>query len=173
MIDITKFSYESMLVWIAAFCIMEFPMRHMFLNYVGGKNLETWYGFKTFTPYGVVLSDLLYTMVGIIIAQRIYGVLYPKGQGNLLKFFGIFLAVQIVGDLTFYVIIKNIKYRNKWVDFFKKYTETAGVNAVVGDSLYIVAWTLTALLVSKISIDILVATIFLFLFLLTIISEGD
>jgi hypothetical protein len=34
MIDITRFSYEAIGVWIVAFLVMEFPMRYIYLNYV-------------------------------------------------------------------------------------------------------------------------------------------
>ena len=46
--DLTKFNLNNILIWVVAFCIMEFPMRYFYLNIIGGKNVEKWYNFKDF-----------------------------------------------------------------------------------------------------------------------------
>ena len=117
--NLTKFSLQNILIWVTAFSIMEFPMRYFYLNIVGGDNVEKWYNFKDFNIYNVIAGDLFYVLVGIIISYRIYNYLF-KDEDNILKFFIIFLVVQIVGDLTFYSIVSNVpvKYDNKWTKFF-------------------------------------------------------
>ena len=145
-----NFSLHNILVWIVAFAIIEFPMRYFFLNIVGGENTKKWYDFKHFNIYNVIAGDLFYVLIGIIISYRIYNY-YFKNENNIIKFFIIFLIVQIIGDLTFYTIISNVpnKYDNKWTKFFKNYGKTAGLYAVIGDSLYIAVWTLIAFLIKN------------------------
>ena len=65
-------------------------------------------------------------------------------------------GLEIVGDLTFYSIISNIpkQYDNKWVKFFKNYGKTSGLYAVVGDSLYILVWTIIAYLIRNLKLDL-------------------
>lgn len=171
--NLTKFSLQNILIWVTAFSIMEFPMRYFYLNIVGGDNVEKWYNFKDFNIYNVIAGDLFYVLVGIIISYRIYNYLF-KDEDNILKFFVIFLVVQIIGDLTFYTIVSNVpvKYDNKWTKFFKNYGKTSGLYAVVGDSIYIAIWTLVAYLIRNIALDILLAILFTFLFIVSAIAES-
>lgn len=171
--NLTKFSLHNILVWIVAFAIIEFPMRYFFLNIVGGENTKKWYDFKHFNIYNVIAGDLFYVLIGIIISYRIYNY-YFKNENNIIKFFIIFLIVQIIGDLTFYTIISNVpnKYDNKWTKFFKNYGKTAGLYAVIGDSLYIAVWTLIAFLIKNFSLDILVSILFTFMFIVSAIAES-
>ena len=168
-----NFSLHNILVWIVAFAIIEFPMRYFFLNIVGGENTKKWYDFKHFNIYNVIAGDLFYVLIGIIISYRIYNY-YFKNENNIIKFFIIFLIVQIIGDLTFYTIISNVpnKYDNKWTKFFKNYGKTAGLYAVIGDSLYIAVWTLIAFLIKNFSLDILLSILFTFMFIVSAIAES-
>jgi hypothetical protein len=170
--NLTKFSLNNILVWIVAFCIMEFPMRYFYLNIVGGDNVKKWYNFKDFNIYNVIAGDLFYVLVGIIISYKIYKYLF-KNEDNIIKFFIIFLVVQIVGDLTFYTIVSNLpsKYDNKWVKFFKNYGKTAGLYAVIGDSIYILVWTIIAYLIRNLALDLLLSILFTFLFIVSAIAE--
>lgn len=171
--NLTKFSLHNILIWIVAFAIIEFPMRYFFLNIVGGENTKKWYDFKHFNIYNVIAGDLFYVLIGIIISYRIYNY-YFKNENNIIKFFIIFLIVQIIGDLTFYTIISNVpnKYDNKWTKFFKNYGKTAGLYAVIGDSLYIAVWTLIAFLIKNFSLDILLSILFTFIFIVSAIAES-
>jgi hypothetical protein len=171
--DLTKFSEDNLLIWIVAFALMEFPMRYFFLNIVGGKNVSIWYNFKEFSVYNVIAGDLFYVLVGIIISYRIYNYLF-KNESNLIKFFIVFLVVQIIGDLLFYTVIKNYPKNNsnRWINFFKNYTKNAGLYALFGDSLYILIWTLVAVLIKDLNKDILYSILFTFLFILSIIDES-
>lgn len=171
--NLTKFSLNNILVWIVAFCIMEFPMRYFYLYIVGGDNVKKWYNFKDFNIYNVIAGDLFYVLVGIIISYKIYKYLF-KNEDNIIKFFIIFLVVQIVGDLTFYTIISNLpsKYDNKWVKFFKNYGKTAGLYAIIGDSIYILVWTIIAYLIRNFALDLLLSILFTFLFIVSAIAES-
>ena len=171
--ELTKFSLQNILIWITAFCIMEFPMRFFYLNIITGENVKKWYNFKDFSVYNVIAGDLFYVLVGIIISYRLYDHFF-KGEENIYKFFGIFLMVQIIGDLTFYTIVSNIpkQYDTKWIKFFKNYGKTSGLNAVVGDSIYIAIWTLVAYSIRNLAHDILLAIVFTFLFIVSAIDES-
>jgi hypothetical protein len=171
--ELTKFSLQNILIWITAFCIMEFPMRYFYLNIITGENVKKWYNFKDFSVYNVIAGDLFYVLVGIIISYRLYDHFF-KGEENIYKFFGIFLMVQIIGDLTFYTIVSNIpkQYDTKWIKFFKNYGKTSGLNAVIGDSIYIAIWTLVAYSIRNLALDILLAIVFTFLFIVSAIDES-
>jgi hypothetical protein len=171
--NLTKFSLNNILIWIVAFCILEFPMRYFYLNIIGGDNVKKWYNFKDFNIYNVIAGDLFYVLVGIIISYKIYKYLF-KNEDNIIKFFIIFLVVQIVGDLTFYTIVSNLpyKYDNKWVKFFKNYGKTAGLYAVIGDSIYILVWTIIAYLIRNLALDLLLSILFTFLFIVSAIAES-
>ena len=148
-------------------------MRYFYLNIIGGKNVSKWYNFKDFNIYNVIAGDLFYVLVGIIISYRIYNYFF-KNEENIFKFFAVFLVVQIIGDLTFYTIISNVpvEYDNKWTKFFKNYGKTSGLYAVVGDSIYIAIWTLVAYLIRNIALDILLAILFTFMFVVSAIAES-
>ena len=148
-------------------------MRYFYLNIITGENVKKWYNFKDFSVYNVIAGDLFYVLVGIIISYRLYDHFF-KGEENIYKFFGIFLMVQIIGDLTFYTIVSNIpkQYDTKWIKFFKNYGKTSGLNAVVGDSIYIAIWTLVAYSIRNLALDILLAIIFTFLFIVSAIDES-
>ena len=171
--NLTEFSLRNILIWIVAFCIMEFPMRYFYLNIIGGKNVEKWYNFKDFNIYNVIAGDLFYVLLGIIISYRIYKYLF-NSEKNIFKFFAVFLVVQILGDLTFYTIVSNVpvKYDNKWTKFFKNYGKTSGVYAIIGDSIYIAVWTLVAYLIKNLALDLLLSILFTFLFIVSAIAES-
>jgi|TARA_B110000259_G_scaffold183182_1_gene228063 hypothetical protein len=170
--NLTQFSLHNMLIWIVSFSIIEFPMRYFYLNIVGGKNVEKWYNFKDFNIYNVIAGDLFYVLVGIIITYRIYNY-YFKNHNNILKFFAVFLVVQFIGDISFYNIVSNIPntYNTKWINFFKNYGKTSGINAVFGDSIYIAIWTIVAYSIRNFSLDILLSILFSFIFIVSAIAE--
>ena len=72
MTDLTKLTKHNVLIWIVAFCIMQFPMRYIYLNIVKGENVKIWYNFKKFNIYNVFTADLFYMLAGLMIKYRIY-----------------------------------------------------------------------------------------------------
>ena len=59
------------------------------------------------------------------------------------------------------------------ISFFRNYGDTAGLSAVFGDSLYILVWFLTALFIKDIESDILLAILFFYIFVCSIINEKN
>ena len=86
-----------------------------------------------------------------------------------MRFVLLFIFVQIVGDLTFALIITTWpkKYSTKWINYFKNYIKKAGYSALFGDTLYVIMWSLTYYLVSKyikqFKVKIFIISFFLFL----------
>ena len=82
--------------------------------------------------------------------------------------------VELIGDTLFALIIsvwpKN--YSNYWVNYFKNYIKKSGYNALIGDSLYIIVWSLTYYFVSNNikSYDIKIFIISFFIFLVSAYS---
>ena len=173
MTDLTKLTKHNVLIWIVAFCIMQFPMRYIYLNIVKGENVKIWYNFKKFNIYNVFTADLFYMLAGLMIAYRIYNH-FLKNEDNIYKFFAIFLVVQIIGDLTFYTFISNIpaEYDTKWIKFFKNYGKNSGLNALFGDSIYILVWAITAYSIRNFSLDALLFILFTFIFIVSAIAES-
>lgn len=172
--SILTFSNKSMLSWIVAFCLMEFPMKYFYIDVIGGPNVAKWYDFKTFNVYNVMAGDLFYVLVGIIITYRLFNA-YVK-EKRFWKFYMIFSLVQILGDLTFYTTITRIIPRTiggKWLTFFRNYGKSAGIFALLGDNIYILVWSLVAYAVYNMPLDIKYAVIFGFMFLLSIIAESN
>ena len=170
--DITHFSMLNILIWIVSFFLMEFPMRSIYLS-MGGESLTKWYGFREFNIYNVIIGDLFYVLVGVIIAYRTYKYFFGE-ERNIVKFFLTFWVIQMIGDLTFYLIISGLpkSMNNKWIQFFKNYGKTSGLNAVFGDSIYILVWLLTAYLIKDLKIDILLAILFAYIFICSIIDSS-
>jgi len=172
MTDITHFSVQTIFIWIVGFLIMEFPMRYIYLNMKNNEQLKIWYDFSYFNIYNVIIADLFYMLVGLIIAFRVYDAIFGKDV-NIIKFFALFLIIQIIGDLCFYLIVSNLpeEYQNKWTRFFKNYGRVAGFNAVFGDSIYIMVWTLTTYIIQSLPLDILSCIFFLAIFVISAIAE--
>ena len=174
-VDINVFSIRTICIWMVAFFVMEFAMRYVYLNLVGGENLEKWYGFRDFNPYNVVIGDMFYTVIGLIIAYRIHSHFFSDVKDPVIKFillFVIFWIVQMTGDLLFYQIVKRINTENHWINFFQNYGKTAKLNAVFGDSIYILVWAITVYLIKDLPNDVLLAISLLFIFIISIFSES-
>jgi len=170
--DITHFSILNILIWIVSFFLMEFPMRSIYLS-MGGESLTKWYGFREFNIYNVIIGDLFYVLVGVIISYRSYKYFFGE-ERNIFKFFMVFWIIQMIGDLTFYLIINGLppSMNNKWIKFFKNYGKTSGLNAVLGDSIYIFVWLLTAYFIKELKVDILFAILFAYIFICSIIDSS-
>ena len=148
-----EFNSKALLNWITAFAIFEIPMAYFYLSISGKNDMVTdWYSGNTINIWNVIAQDSLYVICGIIITYTLFNYLVKKNIINKSFFYFIltFLAVQLTGDLLFALTIKNwpAKYSSKWINYFKKYIKTSGFNALIGDSLYIIAWSLAFYLVN-------------------------
>jgi hypothetical protein len=99
-------------------------------------------------------------VIGFYIAKFIYEYLlrqkYINTDYELYKYLGLVLLVQITHDFSFYfLVIKPYpKNKNRVMDEFKSYAESAKSNAVIGDSfMYLLATPLLYFFIQKNNIN--------------------
>lgn len=167
------FNQKNLLNWIIAFCIFEIPLALFYWNISSkGDMVRSWYRGKDINIWNVIVQDSTYVLCAIIIVTTLLEKL--KIDKNFTNFLLLFILVQWIGDSLFALIISKIpvKYSSKWVNFFKRYIEKSGINALIGDTLYIIVWTITYYFVSKYikSFSLQMFIIFFFLFLVSAYS---
>ncbi len=86
----------------------------------------------------------------------------------------VFIGVQLMGDLLFAFTIKNWpkNYKTYWIEYFQNYIKKSGFNALFGDTLYIIAWSLAFYFVANYikSFDVRIFIISSFFFLVSAYS---
>jgi hypothetical protein len=171
------FTPDNLLNWIVAFCLFEIPMANFYLAISDkNSNVADWYSNKTINIWNVIAQDSLYVMCGIILTLRLFNYLTKKNylSKNFRNFILTFILIQLIGDLTFAQVI--LRWTNtkatKWTNYFKNYINNSGFDALIGDSLYVIFWSLSFYLVSNYikSYDIKIFIICLFFFLVSAYS---
>lgn len=168
---------NSVLNWLTAFCIFEIPLAYFFLK-ISNKNdhVVRWYSGKIINIWNVIAQDMLYAFCGIILAVNLFNHLSLKKivQKKFYIFLCLLVGIQWMGDLSFAIIIKNWPQKNatKWINFFKSYVKTSGINALVGDTLWILSWALAYYFVANYiqRFDVKIFIICLFFFLVSAYS---
>jgi len=99
--------------------------------YINVKSLDEWY-----TKFGsvAVASDILATLIGIMVTRYIYTSLKLN---NPLYFLAILVCFQIFHDIFFniFVIKRMPKGHNEMIDVFKSYTQENGHKILVVDAI--------------------------------------
>lgn len=175
--NLYTFNYANLLNWVTAFAIFEIPMALFYLSISSKKDKVTnWYSGKNINIWNVIAQDSLYVICGIVIALRLFNYLVsiqfiPK---LFIYFILCFVFIQLIGDSIFATIIKlwPKQYSTYWIDYFKDYINKAGLNALFGDSLYVIAWSLAFYFVANYiqQFDIKIFIICLFFFLVSAYS---
>lgn len=145
---------------------------------IAGKNakVKNWYSGKTINIWNVLAQDSLYVICGIILSLRLFNYLVSIGflEQLFIYFILCFLIIQLMGDSIFALIIKSWpkQYSTYWINYFKDYINKSGFNALIGDSLYVIAWALSFYFVANhIKLfDTKIFIICLFLFLVSAYS---
>ena len=171
------FNSTNLLNWITAFAIFEIPMAFFYLS-ISKKNnkVHNWYSGKNINIWNVIAQDSLYVICGIVLALRLFNYLVSlKIIPQLFIYFILcFVFVQLLGDSIFAIIIKNWpkNHSTYWINYFRDYIDKAKFNALFGDSLYVIAWSLAFYFVANYikMFDIKIFIICLFLFLVSIYS---
>ena len=126
-------------IWLAFFCgifLIEafFLLTFRLFSNFWGNTINVWYD-----KFGIIaiMIDVLIVLIGFWITQKIYNsnVIFDKTDFKLWKFILIFLAVQMIHDLLFYFIIKNIN-GNSIFDLIVKYGDKHGAKTIFGDSSF-------------------------------------
>ena len=123
--------------------------------------LRKWY--KNY-QLGAVLADVTIVILGFMLTRFI--ILLLNIKSNVFIFLGIFLVLQVIHDILFYLFFTNLpKHTNTMIDFFKLYAKESGYKAILGDSLMIVIAYIAALVFSKLSsnLNIILLTIMLYI----------
>ena len=109
-----------------------------------GKNLNIWYD-----NFGLsaVLADVLIIAIGFVIARHIYTTFfYPYIGWSPLHFVGLLVAIQVIHDILFYVLVIKPFPRglNEMMDVFQDYSKAGGI-IILGDAGLMTASALVAM----------------------------
>ena len=97
-----------------------------------------------------VIMDVFILVIGFIITRYLYKKVF--NEYKLWKFILLFLIIQIIHDILFYILFEHIipKGNNTVIDLFKRYGKEVGSGAIIGDSfMVIVSSIISALLATK------------------------
>lgn len=175
--NLYSFDSFNLLNWITAFAIFEIPLA-LFYILTSGKNsiVKNWYSGKDINIWNVIAQDGLYALCGIIITLRLFNYLVSLQiiPQLFIYFILCFVLIQTIGDIIFATIIKvwPKEYSTYWINYFKNYINKAGFYALLGDSLYVITWSLAFYFVANYikQFDIKIFIISLFFFLLSAYS---
>jgi hypothetical protein len=102
----------------------------LIFGFIKSTVLVEWY--KKYN-LSAVIADILIIFIGIIITRYIYPKLF--GEFSIIKFTILAVLVQIIHDILFYLLFKNIpRGTNMMLDTFKDYANEVGFNAILADS---------------------------------------
>ena len=112
-----------------------------------------------------VIMDVFILVIGFIITRYLYKKVF--NDYKLWKFIVLFLIVQIIHDILFYILFEHVipKGHNTVIDLFKKYGKEVGPGAIIGDSfMVIVSCIIASLLVNKnININIIFCILIIYI----------
>lgn len=166
---IWEFNAKSLLALTAGYAIFE-PISYKLIPALSKSSSVKEYYDHSKVPFGIVASgDYLYSILLFLLAQQVipivFGTQVVKGVYDWMLRFFVFCGVQWIGDFSWYKIITSIPASTKYIDFFQRYTKQVGAYALIGDSLYGLAWfTISQLLASYAPTWILVFLLVSFLF---------
>ena len=99
-----------------------------------------------------VIADVLVVVLGILVTRFIYPFVFSTF--SIWKFIGLLLVVQIIHDTLFYKLFTSIpRGKNIMLDLFKDYAKTAGITAILGDSLIVIFSALFASILGGVSLN--------------------
>ena len=138
----TLASSQSITTWVSFFtalCIVEAFMLSTFRlspNFWGSL-INVWYD-----KFGMVaiMLDILIVLIGFWITQKLYSYLFGSSVKVILwKFILLFLFIQIIHDIMFYVLIlKKSNGSNAILDLINSYGNKHGIYTILGDSLMVI-----------------------------------
>jgi hypothetical protein len=173
--NIFTFSFDNLLSWSSAYAIYE-PITYFLIPYFFRSKTVSEYYNPSKTPVSIVtFGDYIYSTFLLLISQMVItSVLGTTAPSNIIQWcirFFMFIAVQWVGDISFYQIISRLSPTTKYIDFFQRYGKDVGIGAPIGDSLYGVGWfILYQIMASFVSIPVKMTLIVLFMFGVLIFS---
>ena len=135
-------------------------MTLVFMGLFKSAYLEKWY--KKY-QLSAVFADILILFIGLIITRFLYK--YIFSDFNIWKFTLLAVLIQIIHDIIFYLLFKNLPLGyNKMFDFFKKYAKEVGVKAIIGDSFMIILTCLLSAYFASFNLNINIITLIISLY---------
>ena len=100
------------------------------MKLINSQVLRKWYSEYNLSA---VIADVLIILIGLIIARAIY--YYIFDNFSILKFILVAVVVQIIHDILFYILFKNVpRGMNRMLDTFKDYASEVSYKAILSDS---------------------------------------
>jgi len=130
--------------------LVELVVLFLSLSQKNQGSLVKWY--KDYR-LSAVIADVLVVVLGILVTRFIYPFFFSIF--SIWKFIGLLLVVQIIHDTMFYKLFTSIpRGKNVMLDLFKDYAKTAGVTAILGDSLIVIFSALAASILANASLNL-------------------
>ena len=100
------------------------------MKLINSQVLRKWYSEYNLSA---VIADVLIILIGLIIARAIYYYIFDKF--SILKFILVAVVVQVIHDILFYILFKNVpRGMNRMLDTFKDYANEVSYKAIISDS---------------------------------------
>lgn len=100
------------------------------MKLINSQVLRKWYSQYNLSA---VIADVLIILIGLIIARAIY--YYIFDNFSILKFILVAVVVQVIHDILFYILFKNVpRGMNRMLDTFKDYASEVSYKAILSDS---------------------------------------
>lgn len=131
------------------------------MNIIKSVVLKEWYNKYNLSA---VIADVLIIFIGIIIARFLYYYIFDKF--SIVKFVALAVAVQVIHDISFYIMFKNVpRGINNMLDTFKDYAKEVSYKAILSDSgMMIMASLIASYLAGKnLNTNIIVMIIFVYI----------
>ena len=100
------------------------------MKLINSQVLRKWYSQYNLSE---VIADVLIILIGLIITRAIY--YYIFDNFSILKFILLAIVVQVIHDILFYILFKNVpRGMNRMLDTFKDYASEVSYKAILSDS---------------------------------------
>ena len=100
------------------------------MKMINSQVLRKWYSAYNLSA---VIADVLIILIGLIIVRAIY--YYVFDTFSILKFVLLAVVVQMIHDVLFYLLFKNVpRGMNRMLDTFKDYASEVSYKAILADS---------------------------------------
>jgi hypothetical protein len=100
------------------------------MGVIQSKVLRQWYAQYNLSA---VMADVLIIVLVLILTRFLYYYVFDKF--SILKFIGLAVLLQVIHDVSFYLLFSNIpRGVNKMMDTFKDYAKEASYKAILSDS---------------------------------------
>lgn len=161
--DISKFNnIDDYLPIITAILIVDMAIMFLsFTNIIQSKFLRIWY--KKF-QLSAILADISLIFLVFIFVRAIYYYIFDKF--SIINFILLIVAVQIIHDILFYIMISIIpRGTNQIIDLLKDYANEISYGAIIADSIMVITIGLIASFLANFdtNTNIIILAVFIYL----------